>query len=159
MLAPRAAAPRPSPGGLLPRRWLFASRMMKRKSDPPKKARAGLIKSFELKRRKQSEETAGPSRSKSPSKKSRRRDRGRRRRAREHSRASPSLFAGVRQLPWPHTRSLRSGACLTCEPARLPKRVSSARCAIAARAGPKPQAIKTRSDPQGPPYGGTAITR
>ena len=33
---------------------LFASRMMKRKSDPPK-ARAGLIKSFELKRRKQSE--------------------------------------------------------------------------------------------------------
>ena len=112
---------------------LFASRMKQKKDHEGRQrgqvrvsshpwvgrgAPSGLIKPFELDRRRESEESsiesAGPSRSHWSQQKLQLTGTAVRRRVRERSRASPSLFAGVRQLPWPHTRSLRKGdVCLT----------------------------------------------
>ena len=121
-------------------------------------APSGLIKPFELDRRKQSEdssiEPAGPSRSKSPIKSQETGPRP----PPARPRTQPSFPQLVRGRPGPsgaHVTPLfgHMTSLFACG-LRFDEHELGHRCAIAARAGPKPQAIKTRSDPQGPPYGG-----
>ena len=123
-------------------------------------APSGLIRPFELDRRKQSEESSielrGPSRSQWSQQKLQLTGTAVRRRVREHNRASLSLFAGARRARSTLPRPVRQGEL---DLAHLRHSCGEGhehghRCAIAPRAGRKPQAIKTRSDPQGPPYGG-----
>ena len=121
-------------------------------------APSGLIRPFELDRRKQSEdssiEPAGPPRSKSPIKSQETGPRP----PPARPRTQPSFPQLVRGRPGPsgaHVTPLfgHMTSLFACG-LRFDEHELGHRCAIAARAGPKPQAIKTRSDPQGPPYGG-----
>ena len=149
-----ARAPRPSSGGLLRHRRIkhclrAGCRMMKRKSDPPKKARAGLIKSFELKRRKQSE-NSNRVRAKSPG---------------DGTAVAAGAPANTAELPpacgvgaeWPEARvrglCKRESGSSPCVNGSF-KHESCPRCAIAARAGPKPQTSHPAATPRDPPTAG-----